>query len=225
MNNIVPVITIDGPSGTGKGTICKKLARHLGWNMLDSGVIYRVLAYTVLENNIAIEDKAAIIDCAEQLDFRFEFNDKEVPQVILNNEDISEKIRSEKCGQTASKVAEIAEVRTALLERQKKFARLPGLVADGRDMGTVVFPDAQIKIYLDADVEERAKRRHLQLQESGNDASLAQVVAELEQRDQRDAKRTHAPLKMADDAIYIDTTRITIVQVFNYVLKLVNMRL
>ncbi|WP_165485066.1 (d)CMP kinase [Legionella rowbothamii] len=221
----IPVITLDGPSGTGKGTLCHLLAKHLQWNMLDSGAIYRVLAYAIRKNNIDFQDINQIAELARTLDLRFESSEDNASLVILNNEDVSMAIRSEQCGQDASKIAAIPEVRLALLERQRNFAQSPGLVTDGRDMGTVVFPDAVLKIFLYADEQERANRRYLQLKEKGNNVSLAQVVEELVKRDTRDTARTHAPLKPADDAVKIDTTRLTIVQVFNTVLKLIEERL
>lgn len=225
LNKDVPIITLDGPSGTGKGTICHLLAKKLQWNMLDSGAIYRVLAYEVRKNGIDFEDIHALIKAAHSLDLRFESNEKNKTTVILDRENVTNEIRSEQCGQDASKIASIPEVREALLERQRAFARSPGLVTDGRDMGTVVFPNAMVKVYLYANPEERAKRRYLQLQESGNNVSLAQVVEELAKRDARDTARTHAPLKPAEDAVMIDTTGLTIVQVFNNVLKLIDERL
>ncbi|WP_058535276.1 (d)CMP kinase [Legionella saoudiensis] len=221
----IPVITLDGPSGTGKGTLCHLLAKHLQWNMLDSGAIYRVLAYAIRKNNIDFQDVNQITELARTLNLRFESSEENISLVILNNEDVSTAIRSEQCGQDASKIAAIPEVRLALLERQRDFAQLPGLVTDGRDMGTVVFPDAVLKIFLYADEQERANRRYLQLKEKGNNVSLAQVVEELVKRDTRDTARTHAPLKPAEDAVQIDTTRLTIVQVFNTVLKLIDERL
>jgi cytidylate kinase len=221
----IPVITLDGPSGTGKGTLCHLLAKHLQWNMLDSGAIYRVLAYAIRKNNIDFQDINKIAELARALDLRFESSEDNASLVILNNEDVSKAIRSEQCGQDASKIAAIPEVRLALLERQRNFAQFPGLVTDGRDMGTVVFPDAVLKIFLYADEQERANRRYLQLKEKGNNVSLAQVVEELVKRDTRDTARTHAPLKPADDAVQIDTTRLTIVQAFNTVLKLIEERL
>lgn len=216
----VPVITLDGPSGTGKGTICHLLAKHLGWNMLDSGAIYRVLAFAARKNAIDFNDIEQLAKQALSLNLRFESSTENETRVILDDQDISKEIRSEQCGQDASQIATILEVRAALLQRQRDFAQPPGLVTDGRDMGTVVFPDAQLKIFLYANEEERANRRYLQLKEKGINVSLAQVVDELVKRDTRDTARTHAPLKPAEDAVQIDTTGLSIVQVFNNVLEL-----
>lgn len=221
----VPVITLDGPSGTGKGTICHLLAKHLGWNMLDSGAIYRVLAYAARKNQVDFCDIDKLTDLALKLDLRFESSEQNETKVIVDNEDVSLLIRSEQCGQDASQIAVIPEVRKALLERQQNFAQAPGLVTDGRDMGTVVFPDAVLKIFLYANEEERANRRYLQLKATGINVSLAQVVEELVKRDTRDTARTHAPLKPAEDAVQIDTTGLSIVQVFNNVLILLDERL
>ncbi|ARB91067.1 (d)CMP kinase [Legionella longbeachae] len=224
-NNDVPVITLDGPSGTGKGTLCQLLAKQLKWNMLDSGAIYRVLAYAARKNNIASNDTKQLVGLARSLNLRFDFCDEYGSRAILDNVDVSREIRSEQCGQDASQIAAIPEVREALLERQRNFAQPPGLVTDGRDMGTVVFPNAILKIFLYANAEERANRRYLQLKEKGINVSLAQVVEELATRDVRDTARTHAPLKPASDAVQIDTTRLSIVQVFDNVLNLINERL
>ncbi len=218
----IPVITIDGPSGTGKGTVCHLLAEHLNWNILDSGAIYRVLAYAAQKKSIALDDSDKLVQLAKQLDLQFKINSDSKQQIILEDEDVSQEIRSEKCGQIASTIASIGEVRAALLERQRAFAKPPGLVTDGRDMGTVVFPDADLKIYLYASEQERAKRRYLQLKNQGIDVNLAQVVDELVKRDARDTQRNHAPLKPAQDAIMIDTTGLNITQVFENVLLLVN---
>lgn len=221
----VPVITLDGPSGTGKGTLCHLLAKHLHWNMLDSGAIYRVLAYAARQKGIDAHEIVKLTDLARSLNLRFDSSDENESQVILDNENIYQQTRTEQCGQDASKIAIIPEVRAALLERQRDFAKLPGLVTDGRDMGTVVFPEAILKVFLYANEEERANRRYLQLKEKGINVSLAQVVEELVKRDTRDTARTHAPLKPADDAVLVDTTGLTIVQVFDNVLKLLNERL
>lgn len=224
-NDSIPVITLDGPSGTGKGTLCQLLAKQLRWNMLDSGAIYRVLAYAARTNNIAIDDMEQLVVLAHSLNLRFEFSDELGSRAILDNSDISQEIRSEQCAQDASQIAAIPGVREALLERQRHFAKPPGLVTDGRDMGTVVFPEATLKIFLYANEEERANRRYLQLKEKGINVSLAQVVEELAKRDVRDTARAHAPLKPAADAVQIDTTRLSIVQVFHNVLHLIYERL
>ncbi|KTD22803.1 cytidylate kinase [Legionella lansingensis] len=218
----VPVITLDGPSGTGKGTICHMLANHLNWNVLDSGCIYRVLALAAKRKGVDFNNEHALAELAHNLNLKFATNPHEKMQIFLDGEDVTEEIRSEECGQNASKIAVLPAVRKALLARQRAFAELPGLVTDGRDMGTVVFPKAVLKIYLYASPEERAHRRYLQLKEKGIDASLAEVVDELAKRDARDTSRLHAPLKPAEDAAFIDTTGLTIVQVFNNVLKLVD---
>lgn len=221
----VPVITIDGPSGTGKGTICHMLANHLDWHVLDSGCLYRVLAFAARNQKIDFNNVPALEKLAHSLNLRFETDPHQISQVILNGKDVFNEIRSEQCGQDASKIAAIHEVREALLARQRAFAIAPGLVTDGRDMGTVVFPDAILKVYLYASAEERASRRYFQLKENGIDASLAEVVDELAKRDARDTERLHAPLKAAEDAVLIDTTGLTVVQVFDNVLKLVDERL
>mgnify|MGYP000647384851 CR=1 FL=1 len=218
----VPVITLDGPSGTGKGTLCHLLANHLGWHVLDSGAIYRALAFAARKKGIASTELDQLLPLAYTLDLKFTSTSNNKSCVFIDNEDVSDLIRSEQCGQDASEIAQISEVRQALLERQRAFAAPPGLVTDGRDMGTVVFPKAFLKIYLDASVEERAKRRHLQLQVAGIHVSLAQVLDELVKRDTRDTQRAHAPLVPALDSKHIDTTGLTIDQVFQSVLGLVS---
>lgn len=221
MNHKAPVITLDGPSGTGKGTLCHMLAQKLGWHFLDSGALYRVLAYAAFNQQIKTYDTSRLVDLARDLNLRFAFNRQQACTVLLDEQDISDAIRTEQCGQDASKIATIPEVRDALLGRQRAFATLPGLVTDGRDMGTVVFPDAVLKIYLYASAQTRAMRRYLQLKETNNHVNLAQVVDELAMRDARDMARTHAPLKPAKDAVPIDTTELTVQQVFEQVLMLV----
>ncbi|KTD16144.1 (d)CMP kinase [Legionella jordanis] len=218
----VPVITLDGPSGTGKGTICHMLANHLQWHVLDSGSIYRVLALAAQKKKIDFNDEKGLAELARSLDLKFETNPEQKAAVLLDGNNVIDEIRSEECGQNASKIAVLPEVRNALLDRQRAFAVLPGLVTDGRDMGTVVFPHASLKLYLYATPEERAFRRYLQLKEKGIDASLAEVVDELAKRDARDTSRVHAPLKPAEDAVFIDTTGLTVVQVFEHVLKLLD---
>lgn len=227
MTLILPasVITLDGPSGTGKGTISLMVADYLRWHYLDSGAIYRVLAYAQHVQAIPLEARETLVSLAHSLNLRFEIDEFRRSRVMLDNHDVTQLIRTEQCGQNASRIAVIPEVRQALLARQRAFAAPPGLVTDGRDMGTVVFPQALLKIYLFASSEARAGRRYLQLQDSGNNASLAQVTDELIQRDQRDEARDHAPLKPADDAVLIDTTGLTIVQVFDTVLESVNQRI
>ena len=216
-----PVITLDGPSGTGKGTLCHQLAKILGWHVLDSGAIYRAFAVAVLQDLAHYpHSKERLITLAQDLPLHFQIDGSDQQFVFLGTQDITELIRSEQVGQEASRFAALPEVRTALLERQRAFAKWPGLVTDGRDMGTVVFPQAHLKIYLYATAEERAKRRYLQLASRGVDVSLLQVVEELALRDERDMARKAAPLMPANDAIQFDTTGLTIVQVLDNILQL-----
>ncbi|MDM7322564.1 MAG: (d)CMP kinase, partial [Gammaproteobacteria bacterium] len=194
----VPVLTIDGPSGSGKGTIARLLAKQLGWHMLDSGALYRLTALAAQRRGIDLGDAEAVARVAAELDVRFE-GDEET-RVILEGDDVTLQIRSEEAGAAASKVAVHPAVREALLDRQRRFAQPPGLVADGRDMGTVVFPDALVKIYLDASAEVRGERRYKQLKDKGLDANLSQIIEDIRQRDARDMQRPVAPLKPAEDA-------------------------
>jgi cytidylate kinase len=221
----VPVITIDGPAGTGKGTICHALAHHLGWHCLDSGAIYRVFALAAQESGLQLENIQGLCELAKNLALYFSLDANSSHRVLLHEHDVTEAIRSEACGQLASQFAAIPEIRQALLERQRQFAMLPGLVTDGRDMGTVVFPHAFLKIYLNASRDERAKRRLLQLHNKGIDVSLAQVVEELTARDLRDSQREVSPMQPAADAVIVDTTHKSIDEVLDEILNLVNSRL
>lgn len=207
----VPVLTIDGPSGSGKGTIARLLAKRLGWHMLDSGALYRLTGLAARRRGIDLSEAEAVARVAAELDVRFE-GDEET-RVLLEGEDVTLAIRSEEAGADASKVAAHPAVREALLERQRRFAQPPGLVADGRDMGTVVFPDAMVKIYLDASAEVRGERRYKQLKDKGLDANLSQIIEDIRQRDQRDMQRPVAPLKPAEDAYVIDSSHLTVEQV------------
>jgi cytidylate kinase len=212
---MIPVITIDGPSGSGKGTIGQLLAKKLGWHFLDSGALYRILALAALKQHIDLTDIKALEQLALNLDVQFA-NGK----IILMGQDVTKEIRSEECSIAASKIAAEPKVRAALLIRQRAFRQAPGLVADGRDMGTVVFKDAKLKIFLTASQEQRALRRFQQLQEQGINVSLAAVSADLGQRDKRDQERIISPLKPAKDAIIIDTTLLSIDEVLNKVMEL-----
>jgi len=218
-----PVVTIDGPGGAGKGTLCMLLATKLGWHLLDSGAIYRVLAVAANKREIALDDVNSLADLASKLDVRFPIENDQV-LIVLDSQDVTAEIRTEATGNLASKVAAYPEVRAALLQRQQNFAQYPGLIADGRDMGTVVFPTAQVKVFLDASAEERAKRRQLQLQLKGINVNFDNLLQEIQERDFRDRNRPVAPLKPADDAILIDSTSMSIDAVFNQVLQLVNQR-
>lgn len=219
----VPVVTIDGPSGSGKGTIASRIAEKLGYSLLDSGALYRVLGIATLRHHIDVDDQAAIAELARNLDI--EFGRTGAGSVWLDGEDVSLDIRTATGSEMASRVGAMPEARDALFERQLAFRRAPGLVADGRDMGTVVFPDAQLKIYLTASPEERAERRYKQLIGKGIDAILPDLLRELKERDQRDSERPISPLKPAEDATVIDTTNLDIEQVVEKVLDLVAVRL
>lgn len=211
---VVPLITIDGPSGSGKGTIAKRLASDYGLQLLDSGALYRVLGLAATRRNVTLDDESGLEGLAATLGVSFEVSDADDGvSVILDGDDVSREIRTEEAGRSASIVAAIPGVRGALLQRQRDFSQLPGLVADGRDMGTVVFPQAQVKIFLTASAQERAQRRYKQLLEKGFDADLAVILADVEARDARDTQRTVAPLMPAEDALELDSTELTIDQV------------
>ncbi|MDX1301994.1 (d)CMP kinase [Photobacterium sp.] len=212
MSNYAPVITVDGPSGAGKGTLCMLLAEKLGWNLLDSGAIYRVLALAAIHHGVDIASEDALVPLAAHLDVQF-IAEGELVKVILEGEDVSNTLRTEEVGNTASKVAALPRVREALLRRQRAFSHPPGLVADGRDMGTVVFPSAEVKFFLDASAEERANRRMNQLQQKGLDVNFDSLLSEIQERDERDRNRSVSPLRPADDALVLDSTDMSIEQV------------
>jgi len=227
MTNEIPVICLDGPSGVGKGTICLAIAEHLGWHILDSGSLYRVTALQVSrlfpDQGIKTIDEAKIAQIAVNLSVSYEQKDQDLA-IFLDGEAITGLIRNEETGARASQIAALPAVREALLARQRAFLQAPGLVADGRDMGTVVFPNAVLKIFLTASAEERAQRRYKQLKDKGIDVTLSSLIEELRLRDERDRNRKAAPLKPADDAITIDTTSLNIEQVTNEVMNWVSQR-
>ncbi|MEK1939062.1 MAG: (d)CMP kinase [Pseudomonas sp.] len=220
MNNQAPVIAIDGPSGSGKGTIASLLAKKLGWSLLDSGALYRLLAFAARNHGVDLTNEEALKLLAAHLDVQFVAAANGQPQrIILEGEEVTDAIRNEQIGAGASQVAALGAVRDALLQRQRAFQEMPGLVADGRDMGTVVFPDAPLKIFLTASAEERARRRYLQLKAKGDDVNLASLLDEIRLRDERDTQRTVAPLKPAADAIQLDSTELSIEQVLERILS------
>ena len=227
VNQSAPVITVDGPSGAGKGTVCARLAQELNWQLLDSGALYRITGLAserkglTLSDSMNEHDELAVAEVAANLDVRFEPTPVGV-KVILEGDDVTDQIRTEEVGSLASQVAALPAVRTALLQRQRDFQALPGVIADGRDMGTVVFPLAQVKVFLTASAEERGQRRYKQLTEKGFNASLPALIEDIRARDDRDSNRAVAPLKPADDATVIDSTSMSIEEVCNQVLELVN---
>ena len=219
-NNSIPVLTIDGPSGSGKGTVAAIVAEKLGWHILDSGALYRLAGYSADKKLIDFNNIEELVNNTSYMNVSFENG-----AVLLEDEDVSVAIRTETTGNLASKVAAIPEIRAALLQWQRDYVKSPGLVADGRDMGTVVFPAADAKIFLDASAEVRAKRRYKQLIEKGLSANLADLVEEIRERDDRDRNRAVAPLCAADDAVVIDSSEMGIDQVCNKVLEVVRLRL
>ena len=218
------IITVDGPSGAGKGTLCYALAENFHYQLLDSGAIYRVCGLAALQENINLDDEEALTALAKRLELRFCPQDGEV-NAFLGDENVSKKIRTQEVAKAAAKVAAYPGVRAALLQFQRDFAKGTGLIADGRDMGTVVFPNAQIKLFLDASAEERAKRRYKQLQSKGINGNFDQILTEIQERDFRDRNRAVAPLKPAEDALMLDSTTLSIDEVIQQALSFIQQKL
>lgn len=219
------VIAVDGPGGAGKGELTKRLAKELHYDLLDSGAIYRVLGYAARKAGLALFDEESVAQEAALMNLKFKVEQDGV-HVLLGNEDISKEIRTEEAAVNASKVAALPLVRNALLQRQRDFAKdVDGLVADGRDMGTVVFPNAQVKIFLDASAEIRAQRRVLQLQQAGKEVNFEEILKDIQERDNRDRNRPVAPLKPANDAVVIDSSNMSIEEVYNKVMEIIKVKL
>ena len=218
MSKPIPVLTIDGPSGSGKGTISQAVAKRLQWHYLDSGAIYRAVGLAAAWESIDLSDPDAVAHCAERTEIRFESDDEGGLHVFVNGKDATRLLRTETAAAAASAIAAHPPVRAALLDLQKRFRQSPGLVADGRDMGTVIFPDAQYKVFLTASAEERAKRRYKQLKDKGVSVNLGSLLHEIAARDERDAGRAVAPLKPADNAVILDSTGMPITEVIERVL-------
>jgi len=216
-----PVIAIDGPGGSGKGTVALRLARRLGWHFLDSGALYRLVAMAAMDSGIPASDEESLAALARDLEVAFVIRDGEAV-ILLGGEPVDDRLRSEAVGAFASKAAAMPSVRSALIDRQRGFRRLPGLVADGRDMGTVIFPSAELKIFLTASAEERAARRYKQLKEKGENVTLSRLFRDIEKRDERDRSRIVAPLKPATDAYTIDSTNLSVDQVLLVIMNLLD---
>jgi len=221
----IPVMTIDGPSGSGKGTVSRVAARKLGWALLDSGALYRLVALAGRRAGVDLSDAARLANLAQNVAIRFDSTPEGEEIVWLGGQEVTHEIRTEVAGNDASKVAALPPVRAALLERQRRFAVAPGLVADGRDMGTVVFPGAQVKIFLTASADERAARRYKQLKQKGVAATLAALSKEIAERDERDTTRTISPLVASEDAVLLDTTGMSIEAVVERILSVARERL
>lgn len=222
MQRSIPIVTVDGPVGSGKGSIGVMLAKHLGYHLLDSGALYRVLALSISQHNIDINSKRLILELAKSLNIKFIEKEQGQPAaIILDGKDVSDQLRLEQCGELASKISQYQEIRDALYDLQRSFLQSPGLVADGRDMGTIVFKEARVKFYLTASQEERAWRRYQQLLARGLDVDLDSILLDVQARDARDMNRAVAPLKPASDAVIIDSTGLNIEQVFDKMLKVI----